>query len=64
MPGGRSRNRLNGKYEAVAKIFEHARFGTLLLDLLTPEKEAVDERTAEFRFDIPLLGRSRTQPCE
>ena len=29
---------------------------TLLLDLLTPEEEAVDERTREFRFDIPLLA--------
>ena len=30
---------------------------TLLLDLLTPEEEVVDEQTAEFRFDIEMLGR-------
>ena len=34
-----------------------AGYGTLLLDLLTPEEEAEDERTAEHRFNIPLLGR-------
>lgn len=41
---------------AVAKVLEHAGFGTLLLDLLTRQEEAEDERTAEYRFNIPLLG--------
>jgi dienelactone hydrolase len=31
--------------------------GTLLLDLLTPEEEAVDRVTRELRFDIALLAR-------
>jgi pimeloyl-ACP methyl ester carboxylesterase len=31
-------------------------FGTLLIDLLTVEEEAVDRRTAHLRFDIPLLA--------
>jgi putative phosphoribosyl transferase len=29
---------------------------TLLLDLLTPEEELVDDRTRQLRFDIPLLA--------
>jgi putative phosphoribosyl transferase len=41
----------------VAGVLEAAGFGTLLLDLLTPDEEAVDERTREYRFDIELLGR-------
>ena len=31
--------------------------GTLLLDLLTAEEEAVDERTAQLRFDIDMLAK-------
>jgi pimeloyl-ACP methyl ester carboxylesterase len=30
--------------------------GTILIDLLTEQEEAVDVQTAELRFDIPLLG--------
>jgi putative phosphoribosyl transferase len=41
----------------VAHELEGRGLGTLLMDLLTPEEEAVDLRTAEFRFDIPLLSR-------
>jgi dienelactone hydrolase len=29
----------------------------LLLDLLTREEEAIDQRTTEYRFDIDLLGQ-------
>jgi pimeloyl-ACP methyl ester carboxylesterase len=31
--------------------------GSVLVDLLTQAEERVDERTAEFRFDIDLLAR-------
>jgi putative phosphoribosyl transferase len=31
-------------------------FGTLLFDLLTAEEQVVDERTRQWRFDIPLLA--------
>jgi dienelactone hydrolase len=41
----------------VAASLQGAGFATLLLDLLTPEEDAIDQRTAEFRFDIPRLGR-------
>ncbi|MGH7445879.1 MAG: dienelactone hydrolase family protein, partial [Longimicrobiales bacterium] len=30
---------------------------TLLMDLLSAEEEAVDVRTREYRFDIPMLAR-------
>jgi dienelactone hydrolase len=40
----------------VAQFLETHGFATLLLDLLTPQEEAVDERTREFRFDIERLG--------
>jgi putative phosphoribosyl transferase len=35
---------------------QHAHLATLLLDLLTEQEDAVDAKTAEFRFAIPLLG--------
>jgi dienelactone hydrolase len=31
-------------------------FGTLLVDLLTPEEQAEDEATARLRFDVELLA--------
>jgi len=30
---------------------------TLLLDLLLPDEDARDQYTAEYRFDVQLLGR-------
>jgi putative phosphoribosyl transferase len=38
-------------------VLLHAHLATLMLDLLTQDEERVDQVTAEFRFDIPLLGR-------
>jgi putative phosphoribosyl transferase len=54
---GSGSSRFSSRNRAVAKVIEHAGFGTLLLDLLTRDEEAQDERTGEHRFDIPLLGR-------
>jgi putative phosphoribosyl transferase len=31
-------------------------FGTLLFDLLTADEQIIDERTRQWRFDIPLLA--------
>jgi putative phosphoribosyl transferase len=53
---GSGSSRFSRRNRAVAKVLEHAGFGTLLLDLLTREEEAEDERTTEYRFNIPLLG--------
>jgi dienelactone hydrolase len=40
----------------VAKSLQARGFATLLLDLLTEDEEWIDERTAQLRFDIPLLA--------
>jgi dienelactone hydrolase len=40
----------------VADALVRGGFGTLLFDLLTPDEEAIDVRSAAYRFDIPLLG--------
>jgi putative phosphoribosyl transferase len=54
---GSGSSRFSRRNRAVAGILEAAGFATLLLDLLTPREESVDERTREYRFDIGLLGR-------
>src|SRR6478672_8471425 len=40
----------------VARLLNEARLATLLLDLLTAEEEALDEGSADLRFDIGLLA--------
>jgi dienelactone hydrolase len=54
---GSGSSRFNRRNRQVAEFLGDCGFATLLLDLLTAEEEAVDERTSEFRFDIPRLGR-------
>jgi len=51
---GSSRFSARNKHVA-AQLREHG-FGTLLIDLLTPNEEAIDERTTEYRFDIARLA--------
>lgn len=41
----------------VAAELRSAGFATMLLDLLTTQEARLDERTREFRFDIPRLAR-------
>jgi putative phosphoribosyl transferase len=53
---GSGSSRLSSRNRAVAEVLQHAGLGTLLLDLLTHDEERADAVTAEFRFDIPLLG--------
>jgi dienelactone hydrolase len=38
-------------------VLNEAKLATLLVDLLTPDEEAIDMRTAHLRFDIGLLAR-------
>ena len=54
---GSGSSRFSSRNRAVASFLEGRGFGTLLLDLLTREEDAVDRITAEHRFDIPLLGQ-------
>ena len=51
---GSSRHSPRNQY--VARTLERHRLATLLIDLLTPDEEAIDERTAKYRFDIPMLA--------
>jgi dienelactone hydrolase len=53
---GSGSSRFSGRNRHVAELLGERGFATLLLDLLTPQEEAVDDRTAEYRFDIARLG--------
>lgn len=53
---GSGSGRHSPRNRIVAGALQRAGFGTLLMDLLTKEEEAIDARTAHLRFDIPLLA--------
>jgi putative phosphoribosyl transferase len=53
---GSGSSRHSSRNRAVADVLQRGRFATLLMDLLTEPEEATDVVTAEFRFDILLLG--------
>ena len=54
---GSGSSRFSSRNRQVAAALNSEGFATLLADLLTPQEEAVDARTAELRFDIPMLAR-------
>ena len=51
---GSSRHSPRNRY--VAEILQAPGLGTLLMDLLTHDEDAVDQFTRQFRFDIGLLA--------
>lgn len=53
---GSGSGRHSSRNRYVARLLQDRRLATLLMDLLTPEEEAIDRRTAELRFDIELLA--------
>src|SRR5687768_18558452 len=53
---GSGSSRFSSRNRFVARRLNDAHLATLLIDLLTPEEERVDERTAHLRFDIGLLA--------
>jgi putative phosphoribosyl transferase len=53
---GSGSSRHSPRNRMVATRLNEAGFGTLLIDLLTSEEEALDVRTAHLRFDIALLA--------
>jgi len=53
---GSGSSRRSPRNVAVAQVMNQHALVTVLVDLLTPEEEQVDERTAELRFDISLLA--------
>src|SRR6476469_742302 len=53
---GSGSSRFSRRNRAVADVLVRGGFATLLLDLLTREEEDIDQRTAEYRFDISRLA--------
>jgi putative phosphoribosyl transferase len=53
---GSGSGRFSSRNRAVSEHLQGRGLGTLLLDLLTRQEEAIDIRTGEYRFDIGRLG--------
>lgn len=53
---GSGSSRLSPRNRQVAQALQQAGLGTLLIDLLTADEEAVDRHTRALRFDIGLLA--------
>jgi dienelactone hydrolase len=53
---GSGSSRRSPRNQFVAGALGRSGFATLLIDLLTPEEETIDLRTAELRFDIDMLA--------
>ncbi|MEO3776660.1 dienelactone hydrolase family protein [Micromonospora sp. B11E3] len=53
---GSGSSRHSPRNVAVARVLHRRALATVLVDLLTPEEERVDVRTAELRFDIGMLA--------
>jgi dienelactone hydrolase len=54
---GSGSSRRSPRNRFVARALERRGLATLLIDLLTPMEEGIDERTAQYRFNIPMLAR-------
>ena len=54
---GTGSSRHSPRNRFVAEALRRRGLATLLFDLLTPEEDRIDQRTAELRFDIDLLAR-------
>ena len=53
---GSGSSRFSRRNRSVAQVLQEGGYATLLLDLLTPEEEAIDQQTREYRFDVDRLG--------
>lgn len=53
---GSGSGRHSPRNQLVARFLAEEHLATLLLDLLTPQEEAIDLETRELRFNIPLLA--------
>ena len=53
---GSGSSRHSPRNQHVARALERQDLATLLIDLLTPQEEVIDDRTAQYRFDIPMLA--------
>jgi putative phosphoribosyl transferase len=57
---GSGSSRLSPRNRYVARTLNEAGLATLLVDLLTPDEEAIDLRSTHLRFDIGLLAERLT----
>ncbi len=57
---GSGSSRFSSRNRFVAGFLNAGGFATLLFDLLTAGENEVDQFTAEYRFDIPMLGARTT----
>jgi len=53
---GSGSSRFSQRNRFVARVLRDGNMGTLLLDLLSPEEERIDEVTRHHRFDIRMLA--------
>jgi pimeloyl-ACP methyl ester carboxylesterase len=53
---GSGSGRRSSRNRHVARLLNEANLATLLIDLLTSDEDAIDQRTAHLRFDIGLLA--------
>src|SRR5262245_25740796 len=53
---GSGSSRHSPRNRFVARVLQEGGFATLLMDLLTPDEEAIDLRTGHLRFDVGLLA--------
>lgn len=53
---GSGSSRFSVRNNQVAQFLRRQGFATLLMDLLTPHEERIDQITRELRFNIPLLA--------
>ncbi len=58
---GSGSSRLSRRNQRVAARLHDGALATLLFDLLTIAEDVIDERSAELRFDIPLLAERLVQ---
>lgn len=61
---GSGSSRFSSRNRYVAGRLQEVGLATLLIDLLTPEEDAVDRRTRRIRFDIPLLAERVARACD
>jgi len=53
---GSGSSRFSPRNQFVARKLQERELATLLMDLLIPEEEKIDERSKEYRFDIDFLA--------
>jgi len=54
---GSGSSRFSSRNQYVAKELQRLKLATLLFDLLTPDEDMIDTKTAQYRFDIDFLAR-------